>query len=111
MTTRVRPEHRVRLPPHRPAPRTEEGRRGLLGGPRRRRRPPGSRRDAARRLAQLPDAGLAAVPSNTFSLYDHVLDTGVMVGAVPDRFRRLGRTTLDGYFAMARGTQESRRWR
>ncbi|MEV0396606.1 5-methyltetrahydropteroyltriglutamate--homocysteine S-methyltransferase [Polymorphospora rubra] len=52
----------------------------------------------------LRDAGLASVPSNTFSLYDHVLDTAVAVDAVPDRFRRLGLSELDTYFAMARGT-------
>jgi 5-methyltetrahydropteroyltriglutamate--homocysteine methyltransferase len=49
----------------------------------------------------LRDAGLTAIPSNTFSLYDHVLDTAVMVNAVPARFAEL--TGLDAYFAMARG--------
>jgi 5-methyltetrahydropteroyltriglutamate--homocysteine methyltransferase len=52
----------------------------------------------------LRDAGLGSVPSNTFSYYDHMLDTAVAVDAVPDRFRRLGLPTLDTYFAMARGT-------
>ena len=28
--------------------------------------------------------GVTVIPSNDFSLYDHVLDTSVMVGAVPD---------------------------
>ena len=49
--------------------------------------------------------GLAALPSNMFSLYDHVLDTASMLGAVPDRYGHLG--DLDAYFAMARGRQES----
>jgi 5-methyltetrahydropteroyltriglutamate--homocysteine methyltransferase len=49
----------------------------------------------------LRDAGLSGIPSNTFSLYDHVLDTAVMVNAVPARFA--GRDGLDRYFAMARG--------
>jgi 5-methyltetrahydropteroyltriglutamate--homocysteine methyltransferase len=49
----------------------------------------------------LRDAGLSGLPSNTFSLYDHVLDTAVMVNAVPGRFAGLG--GLDRYFAMARG--------
>jgi 5-methyltetrahydropteroyltriglutamate--homocysteine methyltransferase len=49
----------------------------------------------------LRDAGLTGIPSNTFSLYDHVLDTAVMVNAVPGRFA--GRGGLDAYFAMARG--------
>ena len=49
----------------------------------------------------LREAGLSGIPSNTFSLYDHVLDTAVMVGAVPGRFAGLG--GLKRYFAMARG--------
>jgi 5-methyltetrahydropteroyltriglutamate--homocysteine methyltransferase len=51
----------------------------------------------------LRDAGLSGIPSNTFSLYDHVLDTAVMVNAVPERFD--GLDGLDGYFAMARGAR------
>ena len=44
------------------------------------------------------------VPSNDFSLYDHVLDTAVMVGAIPSRFENLdGLDELSRYFAMARG--------
>jgi len=49
----------------------------------------------------LRDAGLTGIPSNTFSLYDHVLDAAVMVNAVPRRFA--GLDGLDAYFAMARG--------
>ncbi|MFY1638143.1 5-methyltetrahydropteroyltriglutamate--homocysteine S-methyltransferase [Solwaraspora sp. WMMB335] len=51
----------------------------------------------------LRNARLDAIPSNTFSYYDQVLDTAVAVGAVPDRFTRLGLSELDTYFAMARG--------
>ncbi|MFI5496390.1 5-methyltetrahydropteroyltriglutamate--homocysteine S-methyltransferase [Actinoplanes sp. NPDC051859] len=51
----------------------------------------------------LRNARLDAIPSNTFSYYDHVLDTAVAVGAVPQRFARLGLSDLDTYFAMARG--------
>ncbi|GAA2387028.1 5-methyltetrahydropteroyltriglutamate--homocysteine S-methyltransferase [Dactylosporangium salmoneum] len=51
-------------------------------------------------------AGLTAVPSNTSSYYDQVLDAAVAVGAIPDRFRRLGLSPLDTSFAMARGTAE-----
>ncbi|MFI9202452.1 5-methyltetrahydropteroyltriglutamate--homocysteine S-methyltransferase [Streptomyces sp. NPDC053048] len=62
------------------------------------------RREAWRKLA---DAGVHEVPTGDFSLYDHVLDTTVMVDAVPDRHRALVRdNALDGYFAMARGTQQ-----
>ncbi|MGV9303230.1 5-methyltetrahydropteroyltriglutamate--homocysteine S-methyltransferase [Nonomuraea sp. NPDC003727] len=52
-----------------------------------------------RRLAEL---GLEGLPSNTFSLYDQVLDTAVLLGAVPERYR----DAEDPYFAMARGTQD-----
>lgn len=34
------------------------------------------------------DAGLPFVTTNDFSCHDHVLDTCVMLGAVPERFRR-----------------------
>ncbi|MYQ75966.1 MULTISPECIES: 5-methyltetrahydropteroyltriglutamate--homocysteine S-methyltransferase [unclassified Streptomyces] len=56
---------------------------------------------------QLADAGIQEVPTGDFSLYDHVLDTTVMVGAIPERHREaVAADTLDGYFAMARGTQD-----
>ncbi|MEU8680362.1 5-methyltetrahydropteroyltriglutamate--homocysteine S-methyltransferase [Streptomyces sp. NPDC048611] len=56
---------------------------------------------------QLAGAGLHEVPTGDFSYYDHVLDTSVMVGAVPDRHRAaVAADALDGYFAMARGTQD-----
>ncbi len=50
--------------------------------------------------------GLHHIPSNDFSLYDHVLDTIAMVGAVPERYQWRGeRVDLSTYFAMARGIQ------
>ncbi|WP_335937459.1 5-methyltetrahydropteroyltriglutamate--homocysteine S-methyltransferase [Streptomyces sp. PTD5-9] len=56
---------------------------------------------------QLADAGIEEVPTGDFSYYDHVLDTTVMVGAVPARHREaVAADPLDGYFAMARGTQD-----
>jgi 5-methyltetrahydropteroyltriglutamate--homocysteine methyltransferase len=57
----------------------------------------------------LRDAGLGQVPSNHFSLYDQVLDTCVLVGAVPGRHRRQGPGVagLDTYFAMARGRADA----
>ncbi|MBO0653899.1 5-methyltetrahydropteroyltriglutamate--homocysteine S-methyltransferase [Streptomyces triculaminicus] len=65
----------------------------------------GLRREAWRALA---DAGVHEVPTGDFSLYDHVLDTTVMVGAIPERHRALvAEDALDGYFAMARGTQQA----
>ncbi|MFF3694650.1 5-methyltetrahydropteroyltriglutamate--homocysteine S-methyltransferase [Streptomyces sp. NPDC002221] len=56
---------------------------------------------------QLADAGIHEVPTGDFSYYDHVLDTTVMVGAIPPRHRSaVDADALDGYFAMARGTQD-----
>jgi len=56
---------------------------------------------------QLTDAGIHEVPTGDFSYYDHVLDTTVMVGAIPERHRTaVELDALDGYFAMARGTQD-----
>ncbi|WP_405982524.1 5-methyltetrahydropteroyltriglutamate--homocysteine S-methyltransferase [Streptomyces sp. NBC_00158] len=54
---------------------------------------------------QLAEAGVHEVPTGDFSYYDHVLDTSVMVGAVPARHRAaVDEDPLDGYFAMARGS-------
>ncbi|MDO5605336.1 MAG: 5-methyltetrahydropteroyltriglutamate--homocysteine S-methyltransferase [Paracoccus sp. (in: a-proteobacteria)] len=51
------------------------------------------------------DAGVDVIPSGDFSLYDQVLDTSALLGAVPARFGAVdGRVTLAQYFAMARGT-------
>lgn len=48
------------------------------------------------------------LPSNDFSLYDHVLDTSVMLGAVPGRYGAAdGQVDLATYFAMARGTTDA----
>jgi 5-methyltetrahydropteroyltriglutamate--homocysteine methyltransferase len=52
-------------------------------------------------------AGIDLIPSNDFSLYDHVLDTVCLVGAVPERYGHgSGPVDLETYFAMARGRQE-----
>jgi 5-methyltetrahydropteroyltriglutamate--homocysteine methyltransferase len=55
------------------------------------------------------EAGIGLIPSNDFSLYDQVLDTSLMVGAIPSRYHQLldGKSNkeLDLYFAMARGVQ------
>ncbi len=53
------------------------------------------------------DAGVEIIPSNDFTLYDHVLDTICMVGAVPARYDFSGdQVDLDTFFAMARGRQQ-----
>ncbi|MEV4295654.1 5-methyltetrahydropteroyltriglutamate--homocysteine S-methyltransferase [Microbispora rosea] len=58
------------------------------------------REDTWRRLAAL---GLEGLPSNTFSYYDQVLDTAVLLGAAPARYRH--DDDLATYFAMARGAE------
>jgi len=55
--------------------------------------------------AQLKAAGLDSVPVNTFSYYDQVLDTAVLLGALPDRVTSLS-DDLDRYFAAARGSKD-----
>ncbi|MCW2556147.1 MAG: 5-methyltetrahydropteroyltriglutamate--homocysteine methyltransferase [Mycobacterium sp.] len=52
--------------------------------------------------SQLVAAGLDSVPVNTFSYYDQVLDTAVLVGALPPRVSDVA-DDLDRYFAAARG--------
>ena len=51
------------------------------------------------------DAGLDYVATGDFSLYDHVLDTCIMLNAIPERFRHLSATAPETYFIMARGDQ------
>ena len=53
----------------------------------------------------LSAAGLDSVPVNTFSYYDQVLDTAVMVGALPPRVADVA-DDLDRYFAAARGNDD-----
>ncbi|MGV7214885.1 5-methyltetrahydropteroyltriglutamate--homocysteine S-methyltransferase [Bradyrhizobium sp. UFLA05-112] len=51
--------------------------------------------------------GVTVIPSNDFSLYDQVLDTSVMVGAIPKAYGwEDGPVSLTTYFAMARGSQD-----
>jgi len=77
--------------------------------------------DTARELRQRhwlnqKAAGIQQVPVGDFTLYDHVLDAQLLVGAVPKRFG-LDAATLDlaGYFTLARGdaghhAQEMTKW-
>ncbi len=55
------------------------------------------------------EAGIDLIPSNDFSLYDQVLDTSLLVGAIPQRYHQIvdgkSNNELDLYFAMARGVQ------
>jgi len=61
----------------------------------------------ARHWAMQREAGIELIPVNDFSLYDRVLDTCALVGAVPPRYglRAGSLVDLDTYFAMARGSQ------
>ncbi|MFD0364554.1 5-methyltetrahydropteroyltriglutamate--homocysteine S-methyltransferase [Nocardia sp. GCM10030253] len=54
-------------------------------------------------LAELQAAGLDSIPVGTFSYYDQVLDTAVLLGALPPRVAGIA-DSLDRYFAAARGT-------
>ncbi|MDP9382139.1 MAG: 5-methyltetrahydropteroyltriglutamate--homocysteine S-methyltransferase [Chloroflexota bacterium] len=50
------------------------------------------------------ESGIELIPINDFTLYDQVLDTAALVGAVPVRYGwNGGQVDLDTYFAMARG--------
>lgn len=49
--------------------------------------------------------GIDFIPSNDFSFYDNMLDTAVLLNAVPERYKALDLPALDTYFAMARGYQ------
>ncbi|MBN9149523.1 MULTISPECIES: 5-methyltetrahydropteroyltriglutamate--homocysteine S-methyltransferase [unclassified Nitrobacter] len=56
--------------------------------------------------ARQKSLGVTVIPSNDFTLYDHVLDTSVMVGAIPDIYGwESGPVPVATYFAMARGAQ------
>ncbi|MBR0679656.1 5-methyltetrahydropteroyltriglutamate--homocysteine S-methyltransferase [Roseomonas eburnea] len=60
----------------------------------------------ARAWARQRDLGADIIPSNDFSLYDQMLDTSVMVGAIPAIHGwKGGPVDLATYFAMARGSQ------
>lgn len=51
------------------------------------------------------NAGIDYISSNDFSFYDMVLDTAVLLGIVPKRYKELNISELETYFAMARGYQ------
>ncbi len=51
------------------------------------------------------DAKIDYISSNDFSLYDNMLDTAIMINAIPKRFTNLEDEEL--YFAMARGTNKN----
>ncbi len=53
-------------------------------------------------------AGIGHIPSGEFALYDHVLDTACMVGAIPSGYGwEGGPVSLATYFALARGVSHA----
>jgi 5-methyltetrahydropteroyltriglutamate--homocysteine methyltransferase len=59
-------------------------------------------------LKKQKEHGIDLIPVGDFSLYDHVLDTAVMFGLVPKRFKYSGgKVSLETYFDIARGTKEA----
>lgn len=53
------------------------------------------------------EKGIDLISCNDFSLYDGMLDTAVMLGAIPKRFREIEDET-QRYFAMARGNASAK---
>ncbi|MBO4458870.1 MAG: 5-methyltetrahydropteroyltriglutamate--homocysteine S-methyltransferase [Butyrivibrio sp.] len=51
------------------------------------------------------DSGIDFISVNDFSFYDNMLDVATLFNIIPDRYRQLGLSDLDTYFAMARGYQ------
>jgi 5-methyltetrahydropteroyltriglutamate--homocysteine methyltransferase len=51
-------------------------------------------------------AGIGELPCNDFSFYDQMLDTAILVGAIPPRYAGID-DELTRYFAMARGDVEA----
>ncbi|SEF76769.1 methionine synthase (B12-independent) [Eubacterium ruminantium] len=58
-----------------------------------------------RHIKKQHEAGVTFIPSNDFSFYDNVLDTAFLCNIVPARYKELGLSDLDTFFAMARGYQ------
>lgn len=59
-------------------------------------------------LERQRDSGIDLIPVGDFTLYDHVLDTAVMFGVIPQRYAYEGGPVgLDLYYAMARGNAQA----
>ncbi len=52
--------------------------------------------------------GIDFIPVGDFSYYDNVLDMATRLGLIPQRYKALGVSRLDTYFAMARGHQSDK---
>ncbi|MGX1902386.1 methionine synthase (B12-independent) [Thermolongibacillus altinsuensis] len=54
------------------------------------------------------EIGIDLIPVGDFTFYDHMLDTAVMFGLVPERFHHTGgEVPLSVYFSMARGSKDA----
>ena len=56
-------------------------------------------------LLKQKEAGISYISSNDFSFYDNVLDTAFLFNIIPQRYKDLGLSELETYFALARGYQ------
>ena len=56
-------------------------------------------------LLKQKEAGITYISSNDFSFYDNVLDTAFLFNIIPQRYKDLGLSGLETYFALARGYQ------
>ena len=56
-------------------------------------------------LLKQKEAGITYISSNDFSFYDNVLDTACLFNIIPQRYKDLGLSELETYFALARGYQ------
>ena len=56
-------------------------------------------------LLKQKEEGITYISSNDFSFYDNVLDTAFLFNVIPQRYKELGLSELETYFALARGYQ------
>lgn len=50
--------------------------------------------------------GIEMISCNDFSYYDNMLDTVIMLNAIPERFRKI-KNKAERYFTMARGNDQA----
>jgi 5-methyltetrahydropteroyltriglutamate--homocysteine methyltransferase len=59
-------------------------------------------------LKKQKEIGVDLIPVGDFSFYDHVLDTAVLFGLIPERFNTGEKqVSLETYFSIARGTKDA----
>lgn len=57
-------------------------------------------------LQKQQEKGIDLIPIGDFSYYDHILDTAVLFGLLPERFRKQDANSLQTYFDIARGSRD-----